>query len=216
MYLFIGLGGMLAAIVGLIGVIICAIKKKPKKKFAIVLLIGFICFVAGVMMTPIESDTDTPNNGDVVEEEKDVTADKKEEPKKEEPKEFTDEEKIQIKQEYMSSCNSYSYEEIFRNAEDYFGENAVFTGKIVQVMEANGGTVFRINVTLDQYGIYDDTIYVEWTDVAKDSDPEAENRFLEDDIVTIYGMLAGTKSYETVMGATNTIPSMYAEYIVLN
>lgn len=45
---------------------------------------------------------------------------------------------------------------------------------------------------------------------------DGESRLLEDDVITIYGMNAGTISYKSVLGATITIPCVYAEYIDLN
>ena len=69
--------------------------------------------------------------------------------------------------------------------------------------------VLRVDVTKNgRY--YDDTVYV--TYYADADDP----RILEDDIITMYGTLEGEKTYETVMGASVTIPKFDAEYVEIN
>lgn len=85
-----------------------------------------------------------------------------------------------------------------------------FTGEIVQVIEDGGSVAYRINVTQGAYGIWDDTVLVFY------DYKDGESRFLEDDIVTFYGRSAGLYTYESTLGSDITIPSAYAEYIVLN
>lgn len=41
-------------------------------------------------------------------------------------------------------------------------------------------------------------------------------RFLEDDIVTFYGTYDGLYTYETILGASVTIPSVTARYMTLH
>lgn len=108
---------------------------------------------------------------------------------------------------YKAACKSYSYDSIARDPEKYKGTKATYTGKVVQVIEGDGYNQYRVNITRGSYGIYKDTIYVSYL---PSSD---ESRILENDIITIYGTNSGTISYETVMGATLTIPSVIAVYI---
>ena len=63
-----------------------------------------------------------------------------------------------------------------------------------------------MNVTDTGY-YWDDTIMVYY--VASDGDA----RILEDDIITFYGTMHGMYSYESIFGATITVPLMNAEYI---
>ena len=42
---------------------------------------------------------------------------------------------------------------------------------------------------------------------------ENESRILEDDIINMYGTLNGTKTYDSVLGSSITIPYLIAEYI---
>ena len=110
--------------------------------------------------------------------------------------------------EYKQKCQTYDYKTIFRYAEDYKGKDVKYTGKVVQVIEGYTMTSYRVNVTKDKWGYYDDTIYVTFYD-SNGNTP----RILEDDIITFYGTLSDLYTYETVMGASVTIPSVLATYI---
>ena len=114
---------------------------------------------------------------------------------------------------YKTKCGTYSYQEIARNPEKYEGKYMKFTGKVIQVQEAESFlyySVYRISVTNKGYGYYDDTVYVSCDNYGEG------DRILEDDIVTFYGECKGVKTYETVMGASVTIPWVEAEFIELN
>lgn len=117
--------------------------------------------------------------------------------------ELSEEEKEEA---FKDECETYTYEEIARDPDDYIGEKARFTGKVIQVMQKGNSYTLRVNITKTRWG-YDDTILVSYS--AKDGD----SRILEDDIVTMYGFLGGTYTYETVMGSSLTVPLLYAEYI---
>lgn len=110
--------------------------------------------------------------------------------------------------QYKKKCQKIAYKKLARNPEKYEGKKLKYTGKIIQVMEDDDYTAFRIDVTKGKYGIWDDTVYVEfWGDSKK--------RFLEDDIVTFYGESEGLHTYETILGSSVTIPSIEAKYITL-
>lgn len=111
---------------------------------------------------------------------------------------------------YKSMCKAYSYDTIARDPNAYKDTYAKYTGEIIQVLEDGNSLNLRVNITKNSYGWYSDTIYVVYT--LKDG----ESRLLEDDIVTIYGKNAGTISYESILGATITLPSVNAEYIDLH
>lgn len=111
---------------------------------------------------------------------------------------------------FKASCQNIAYDELARNGDNYIGTPISFRGEIIQVMEGDGFTSYRINVTQDSYGFWDDTIYVQYTIKA------GESRFLEDDIVTVYGTCTGLFSYETVMGSTVTVPSAVAEFMEMS
>jgi hypothetical protein len=116
----------------------------------------------------------------------------------------------EYKEKYKEQCDTtYSYETIARDPDDYIGEYAYFKGEVIQVMESDGVYTLRVNITSGDY-YWSDPILVVYT--AR----EGDSRILEDDIVTMYGMLAGDTTYETVLGASVTIPLFYAEYIEQN
>lgn len=113
----------------------------------------------------------------------------------------------EVKDLYKAECVSYTYEEIARNPDAFKGNYAKFKGEVIQVIEDGNDYTLRVNITEGRY-YWDDTILVIYT--KKDS---SEPRILEDDIVWMYGKLAGTYTYETVMGSQLTVPFYQAEYI---
>lgn len=111
---------------------------------------------------------------------------------------------------YKASCQDIAYDDLARNPDSYTGQFVKFTGEIIQVIDDGTSATYRINVTEDEYGFWDDTVLVAYTY------EEGKGRFLEDDIVTFYGVYGGLYTYESTMGADITVPSVYAEYIDLN
>lgn len=111
---------------------------------------------------------------------------------------------------FKASCQNVPYEELARNGDNCIGTAITFRGQIIQVLEGDGSTTYRINVTPQDYGLWDDTMLVQY------SIKEGQSRFLEDDIVTVYGTCMGLYSYETVLGSTVTVPSALAEFMELS
>ena len=107
---------------------------------------------------------------------------------------------------FKEGCSAMTYEQVARDPDTYSGEKAAFTGEVIQVMQEGDTYMLRVNVTPVSYG-YKDTILVLYT--AKSGD----QRILEDDVVTLYGTMAGMYTYETVMGAELTVPLMSAQYV---
>ena len=79
--------------------------------------------------------------------------------------------------------------------------------EVIQAMPDGDSYTLRVNVTKGRY-VWDDTVLVSYT--KQDS---SESNILEDDIVTMYGVLMGDYTYTSVMGASITVPSFSAEYI---
>ena len=141
----------------------------------------------------------------------DVTSDTQVEEQTEESNKSPEE----IKAEYIESTKEYSYEEVFRNSEEYFGKPVVFTGEISQVKEDDEGVLLHINVTEGEYGIWSDDMAVYLASDEKENDPEAVSRFMEDDIITVYGDMNNPYTYTTILNEERTIPAIYARYIKL-
>ena len=113
----------------------------------------------------------------------------------------------EIKQQFIDSCQTYSYEEIARNPTSYLAKHAKFKGEVIQVMPEGDSYTLRVNITQGSY-FWSDPILVTYT--KQDSN---EANILEDDIVMMYGLLMGDYTYETVMGNELTVPFFMAEYI---
>lgn len=96
-----------------------------------------------------------------------------------------------------------TYNQLARTPDKYENKKVKFTGEVIQVLEDDKTTQLRVNVNSD----YDKTIFVEYDSSI------VKARILEDDIITIYGVSCGLISYESTLGGTITIPSVYADKI---
>ncbi|ARF16084.1 hypothetical protein [Sporosarcina ureae] len=54
MFVFFALFGFLFILIGIVGLLVKAIFKKPKKKFGILTLVGIAVFLMAVVITPVE------------------------------------------------------------------------------------------------------------------------------------------------------------------
>lgn len=107
---------------------------------------------------------------------------------------------------YKDSCSSFTYDQVARDPDTYFGERAKFTGEVIQVLQEGNSYTLRVNITQVSYG-WSDTIMVSYTSSA------GESRILEDDVITLYGVMGGMYTYETIFGAEVTVPLLFAEYV---
>lgn len=112
--------------------------------------------------------------------------------------------------EYKDECIEKSYEELARNPDNVKGTKVKVTGEVIQVTEYNNKIELRVNITKEEYGYYTDTIYVTYVPKA------GEDKILEDDIVTIWGISEGDYSYTSIMGSKVTLPKIDAKYIEIN
>ena len=110
-------------------------------------------------------------------------------------------------EDYKAMCDTYNYKDIARNPNNYKNKYMKFTGQVIQTSEAWGTVTIRVNVTKNEYDFWEDTVYATY----KYSD-ENESKILEDDIVTIYGICKGDKTYTSVLGSNVTIPSIEVKY----
>ena len=100
-----------------------------------------------------------------------------------------------------------NYDQLARNSEEYSGKKVYIKGKVIQSIPCDGYTTYLIDITKDSYGIWKDTVYVDYLE------SDSSERILEDDIVTIYGIGRGMQSYTTVTGVDKTIPYIVATII---
>lgn len=108
--------------------------------------------------------------------------------------------------EYKNKCDSYNYEDIARNPQNYKDKYMKFTGEVIQTSEAWGTVTLRINVTKNEYGFWEDTVYATY------KYSENESKILENDIITVYGICKGDKTYTSVLGSSVTIPNIEVAY----
>lgn len=110
---------------------------------------------------------------------------------------------------YRRACTHCTYDDLARNPDKYKGQNVKRGGMVMQVIEDGKNVTLLVNVTADEYGIYDDTVYVTYTL------KEGEGRILEDDLVYIYGVYQGLYTYTSTSFEDNTVPYIAAKHIEL-
>ena len=108
---------------------------------------------------------------------------------------------------FKQGCKTYTYDEIARHPDDYKFQSAKFTGKVIQIIEDGDDIVMRLNITKGRYS-WSDTIYVQY--LRTDS---SEGRILEDDIITVYGLMMGTVTYRSSLRVPVTIPAILCTYV---
>lgn len=107
---------------------------------------------------------------------------------------------------FKKSCKNYSYKDLLRNPSDYQGKNAYFFGEVVQKI---GSSDYRVNINCKKYSFSsdyycDDTIYMTYS---------GDVNLIEDDMIKVWGVMNGTQTYETVLGANVTVPKFNAKYV---
>ena len=116
----------------------------------------------------------------------------------------------EIKDRYKKSCKTISYKDLARTPDQYRGEHIKFSGNVVQVCSEGGSTLEYATYRVSTSGRYDNIMYIY---LDKYDYQNLGKRILEDDRITFYGIFDGLITYETVLGASITIPSMKVEYI---
>lgn len=113
--------------------------------------------------------------------------------------------------QFKASAQDIPFDDLARNPDANKGKRVHFHGKIVQVIEGDIDTQYRVSVEQGDYGIWDSNkvIFVSYMRTGND------NRLLEDDIVDLWGTTDGTITYESTMGGNITIPSVSARIMQL-
>lgn len=110
--------------------------------------------------------------------------------------------------QYKQMCKSYDYTSLARNPNQYMYEKTKVTGYVIQAQETDNTVVILANVTKNEYGIWNNTMWIEYTRKAND-----ELRILENDIIDAYGESRGIINYTSIMGKQMSVPAIKAEYI---
>ena len=239
--------GFFVGVISLIVLVVMAISKKRLKIPGIVTgsafgvaLLAFIGFIILAVVDPVENTTaenemprssaeannetptkpktsataddeeeDTESVDEPEEESTDLETEELDIENTEEVTEEVDEETPEVDPEDLSNYRTdYDIKDVERNPAEYKDELLSFEGKIIQVMEDEVFTSYRIAIN----GDYDRIVYLQTFSET------LEERLLEDDYVTVYGIFDDLLTYETVLGANQTVPAFIAhgERIVLN
>lgn len=198
-----GLGGFLG-IIGIIFSIIAVCFKNKNKGAAIA---GIVCnsisiFIMIIMLFAFES-SDSDNEQTEIYEDSEFTIEKE--------SEFEIE--TESKEDFINSCQVYSYKDLARNPDDYIGSRIVLEVKIEQIMQ---GGFFDNN---EYYRVYTNDEYDFWMGdeyFMNDFRVDDNTKLLQDDIIRVYGEFAGTQEVtRAISGTKEYVPSINAYYIDL-
>lgn len=117
---------------------------------------------------------------------------------------LTDEE---LKELYKKNCKSISYDALSRTPDEYEGEYVRFSGVVLQVCSEASSSRYYSTYRVATSGSYNNVVLLYVDNYG------SKNRILEDDKITFYGTSEGLYTYETVLGASVTIPSVVAKYV---
>lgn len=110
----------------------------------------------------------------------------------------------EIKNTYKSNCKNISIENLLRSPDEYKKQDFVFSGTVFQILKQDDSsyTEFLMDTGGDNGKIF--VIY---------SRRPGENRILENDSITIYGMFYKLDSYTSVLGTKQTVPRIGAKLL---
>ena len=107
-------------------------------------------------------------------------------------------------------ASALTYDQMARYPDQYAGEQVTITGEVSQVFYDDTGMAIRMYTGKSSYGNYiEDDLMVLF------SPAPTGMRVLEDDIVTVTGTFAGEYKYETLLGATRTVPGIIGKTVVI-
>lgn len=110
----------------------------------------------------------------------------------------------QRRADFINSTVSISYGQLSKNPDRYAGTKVRYYGEILQIQEDALGGFMLLSVTDLGYDVWTDNVWVNY---------DGKIRSAEGDKVTIYGIVVGTKEYETQIGGQTYVPEIDARYI---
>ena len=104
-----------------------------------------------------------------------------------------------------TNAQTIDYAQLKKNPDRYKGEYVKYTGEVIQILEGDSITNIRLAVTKTSYGYdFNDVIFIEYPGYTD---------FVDNDIVTVYGEIYGSYSYESQAGFNISLPGLLAETI---
>lgn len=80
-----------------------------------------------------------------------------------------------------------------------------YQGEILKIMEIGSSTVIRLAFTKEAYGYnFNDIVYVTY---------DGTTQFVNKDVVTVYGRVMGSHTYESTASYQITLPQIEAQII---
>lgn len=113
----------------------------------------------------------------------------------------------EIEANYKRECQSIPYDSLARSPGEYEGTLVKYSGRVVQVCSEASSALYYSTYRVAVNGGYNNVMYIYVDNYGSGS------RILEDDWITFYGEFDGLFTYETVMGAQVTIPSIKVQYV---
>ncbi|HFC9214625.1 TPA: lipase chaperone [Enterococcus faecium] len=199
--IFLSIVGLLGFIVGLIMLIMNLIKKKPKKVGLIITCVSVILFIAGVAVSPSTSTTSSTSASKTDKPTSEVANSSSTESSDSEDVTFDSEIKEDSTPKEVNPADyntGITYDALARTPDEHIGNKVTLSGEIVQVIEGDDASQYRMAVDQD----YDKMVLIE---VPTD---QLSSRILENDLITIYGVSQGTVDYESTIGGTITVPAI--------
>jgi hypothetical protein len=109
---------------------------------------------------------------------------------------------------YKASCRQYTYEQIARNPNSYKGKRIKLTAKVNQIQDVGNGTeMLLLEMSTNSSNTLDGSLYALYS-----PKNDNEERILENDKVTLYGVMDGLQTYTTIMGNSRSVPKLTIEY----
>jgi hypothetical protein len=109
------------------------------------------------------------------------------------------------RQTFIASAQSIPYARLIKDPDSYKRTKVVVHGQILQIQQSHGSGFMLVSVTDEGYGIWDDNVWVDY-------DASAPVHGAEEDLVTVYGVVKGSKSYDTQAGGSTFVPRVRAVY----
>lgn len=186
----------------------CRKKQGRKGLIALLVIVILIIIIIIAAASGDSEDTGTSQTGEPQVTESTTQSSSGDTASKEAGKEKKTKPKKISEKDYKKACQKVTYEDLARNPDNFAGKKIRMDGKIMQVQESGGSAVYLIQVTKDEYDLWDDIVWV-------NAQVDSNNRFLEDDVVRIWGEYQGIREYETVLSSQNSVPEINARYLAV-